>query len=51
MNVEDVDVTGAELLEGSLHGNMKRLHMVPNVRRVLLDVLTAALIVARILSG
>ena len=32
VNVEDVDVTGAELLEGSLHGNMKRLHMVPNVR-------------------
>ena len=49
MDVEDVDVVGAELLEGSMNRNMHRFEVVARVMHLLLDVLRRSLEVRCIL--
>ena len=47
MNIQEVDVVGLELLEGSLDGNMKTLSMVAGV----VDYLALSELVAAIIGG
>ena len=49
MQVEDIDVVGSELLEGSMNGNMHRFEVVARVMHLLLDVLRRSLEVRRVL--
>ncbi len=49
VQVEDVDIGRAQLLERLLDGNLEGLHVVANVVCLLLDVLAAAFRVGRVL--
>ena len=49
VNVQNVDVVRTQLLQGRLHGDVERLHIVTREAGVLLDVLSTALEVAGIL--
>ena len=48
VDIEDVDVVCTELLEGGGNGHMQRLHVVPNIVRLLGDT-AAPFVVGRVL--
>ena len=50
VNVEDIDVGRAELLERFFHGNMEGLHVVAYIARLLLDIIATTLEVGAILQ-
>ena len=49
VQVQDVDVGSAQFLEGLVDGDVQRLHVVPDVVRVLLYVRATTLEICRVL--
>jgi hypothetical protein len=50
MDIQEIDVIGAELLEGSLHRDMHRFGTVSRIKRFLGDSAVVAFVIDRVLQ-